>query len=83
MARCSEDYNNNFIFIHYGLLQMTNSEKYRRQIIFQNKFISSMAIIPIYGVTKTAMTDKIEEKPLKIAGVFSIEETHLFEKKRK
>ena len=64
MERCPEDNNNNFTFIHYGLMQVTNAETYRRQIIFQNNFIASMAIIPIYGVTKTAMTEKVEEKIL-------------------
>ena len=52
MTRCSEDTNNEFTFIPYRLLQMTNAETYRRQIIFQNNFIASMAIILIYGVTK-------------------------------
>ena len=37
MARCSEDTNNEFTFIPYELLQITNAETYRRQIIFQNK----------------------------------------------
>ena len=39
MARCSEDPNNDFTFIPYRLLQMTNVEIYRRQIIFQNNLI--------------------------------------------
>ena len=51
LVRYSDDHNNNFVFIPYGLLQMMNSETYRRQIIFQNNFIASIAIIPIYGVT--------------------------------
>ena len=37
MARCSEDTNNELTFIPYELLQITNAETYRRQIIFQNK----------------------------------------------
>ena len=37
MTRCSEDTNNEFTFIPYELLQITNAETYRRQIIFQNK----------------------------------------------
>ena len=77
MARCSEDTNNDFTFIPYGLLQMTNAETYRRQIIFQNNFIASMAIIPIYGVTKAAMRDKVQEKLRQVAGISGIEETHL------
>ena len=30
MTRCSEDTNNEFVFIPYGLLQMKNAETYRR-----------------------------------------------------
>ena len=77
MTRCSEDTNNEFTLILYGLLQMTNAETYRRQIIFQNNFIALMAIIPIYGVTKIAMTDKVQEKLRQVAGISGIEETHL------
>ena len=44
MTRCSEDSNNEFTYIPYGLLQMTTAETYRRQIIVQNNFIASMAI---------------------------------------
>ena len=62
MGRFSEDTKNESTFIPYGLLQMTNVETYRRQIIFQNNFIASMAIIPIYGVPKIAMTEKLQEK---------------------
>ena len=62
MARFLEDPNNEFTFIPYGFLQMTNAETYRRQIIVQNNFIASMAIMPIYGVTKIAMIDKVHEK---------------------
>ena len=58
MARCSKDSNKDFTFIPYELLQMTNAETYRRQKIFQNNFIVSMAIIPIYGETKVAMINK-------------------------
>ena len=57
---------------------MTNAETYRRQIIFQNNFIASMAIIPIYGVTKKkAMIDKVQEKLRRVAGISGIDETHL------
>ena len=56
---------------------MTNAETYRRQIIFQNNFIASMAIIPIYGVTKIAITDKVQDKLRQVAGISGIEETHL------
>ena len=35
MTQCLEDTNNEFAFIPYGLLQMTNAETYRRQIIFR------------------------------------------------
>ena len=77
MARCSEDTNNEFTFIPYGLLQMTNTETYRRNIIFQNNFIVSMAIIPICGVTKIAMPDKVQETFRQVAGISGIEETHL------
>ena len=78
LARCSEDHINNFAFILYGLLQMTNVETYRRNNIFQNNYIALMVIIPIYGVTKTAMTDKVEEKLLQVAGISGVEDTHLY-----
>ena len=56
---------------------MTNAETYRQQIIFQNNFIVSMAIIPNYGVTKTVTTDKVEEKLLQLVRMSGVEETHL------
>ena len=77
MARCSEDLNNEFTFIPYRLLQITNVETYRRQINVQNNFIASMAIIPIYGVTKIAMTDKVHEKLRQVVGISGVGETHL------
>ena len=36
-----------------------------------------MAIIPIYRVTKIAMTDKVQEKLRQVAGISGVEETHL------
>ena len=36
-----------------------------------------MAIIPIYGVTKISMTEKVQEKVRQVAGISGIEETHL------
>ena len=36
-----------------------------------------MDIIPIYGVTKIAMTDKVQEKLRQVVGISGIEETHL------
>ena len=77
MERCSEDTNIEFTFIPYGFLQMKNAETYGRQIIFHSNFIASMAVIPIYGVTKIAMTDKLQKKLRQGAGISGIEETHL------
>ena len=77
LARFSDDHNNNFAFIPYGLLQMMNSKRYRRQIIFQNNFVASMVIIPIYGVTKTEMVDKVKTKLLQVTDFSGVEETHL------
>ena len=42
-----------------------------------------MAIIPIHGVTETAMKEKVEEKLLKVAGISRIDETRMTEQKRK
>ena len=42
-----------------------------------------MTIIPIHGVTKTAMKDKVEEKLLKVVGISRLEETHVTESKGK
>ena len=81
MEICSEDPKNNFTLIPYGLLQMTNSETYRRTIIFQYNFITTMTIIPIYGVTKIATREKVEENFLQNESISSIEETHLYEDK--
>ena len=73
LTRCSEDHKNNSTFIPYGLLQMTNTETYRLQAIFQNNFIASMAIVLIYGMTTTKMTDKVEKKVLLVAGISGVE----------
>ena len=42
-----------------------------------------MSIIPIHGVTKSAMREKVEEKLLKVAGISRLEETHMTELKGK
>ena len=42
-----------------------------------------MAIIPIHGVTKSAMKEKVEEKLLKVAEISRLEETHMIEQKGK
>ena len=52
---------------------MTNTETYRLQAIFQNNFIASMAIVLIYGMTTTKMTDKVEKKVLLVAGISGVE----------
>ena len=35
-----------------------------------------MAIIPMYGVTKRAMTNKVEEKLLQVTEISGVKETH-------
>ena len=40
-----------------------------------------MPIFPNYSVTKTVMTDKVEGKLLKVAGISSVENTHLSQNK--
>ena len=40
-----------------------------------------MAIIPIYSVTKIAIIDKVEKKILEVAGISSVEETHISQDK--
>ena len=60
-----------------------NTETYRQYIISQKNFIISMTIIPIYGVTKTAIRDKVEEKILQVVDIFGVEETHLSHDKGK
>ena len=42
-----------------------------------------MAIIPIHGVTKNLMRDKVEEKLLKVVGISKLEKTHMTELKGK
>ena len=42
-----------------------------------------MAIIPIHGVTKSAMKKKAKKKLLKVAGISRLEETHMTELKGK
>ena len=54
-------------------MQMTNTETYRPQAIFQNNFIASMAIVLIYGMTRTTMTDKVEKKVLLVASISGVE----------
>lgn len=41
-----------------------------------------MAIIPIFGVTKIAIKEKVETQLLKIEAISKIEETHLSDEKR-
>ena len=77
MSRYLEDTKNEFIFIPYGLLQMTNTETYRRQIIFQNNFIASIAIISILWRDKNSNDKKVQKKLRQVAGISGIEETHL------
>ena len=42
-----------------------------------------MAIIPIYGVTKIAMTDNVEETILQVVCISGVEETYLSQYKGK
>ena len=42
-----------------------------------------MSIIPIHGVTKNAMREKVKEKLLKVAGISRLGETHMTEMKGK
>ena len=77
MSRYLEDTKNEFTFIPYGLLQMTNTETYRRQIIFQNNFIASIAIISILWRDKNSNDKKVQKKHRQVAGISGIEETHL------
>ena len=42
-----------------------------------------MAILPIHGVTKNALKDKVEEKLLKVVKISRLEETHVTESKGK
>ena len=51
------------------------------QIKLQNNCIASMTIIPIHGVTKTAMKNKVEEILFNEAGISRIEETRMIEQK--
>ena len=57
---------------------MTNTETHIRHIIFQNNFIASMSIIPIYRVAKAAMINKVEEELLHVEDISGVEETRLF-----
>ena len=83
LTRCSDDINNAFLFIPVELPQLTTISVYRHQIKLQNHFLASMAIIPIHGVTETAMKEKVEEKLLKVAGISRIDETRMAEQKGK
>ena len=47
----------------------------------QNNVIASMPIFPNYSVTNTVMTDKVEGKLLKVAGISGVEDTHLSQNK--
>ena len=69
LARYSEDTNNVFHFISFGLLQLTTIATYMHQLKLQNNYLESLAIINIHGVTK--------------AGISKLEETHMTELKGK
>ena len=83
MARCSEDGSNDLVFIPYGLTQISTNMTYRRQIVLHNNFLAAMAVVPIHGISKTAMKEKLEGKLQKILELKSIEETHLAERNLK
>ena len=81
LARCSDGINNAFHFIPFGLSELTIITTYMHQIKLQNNCIASMTIIPIHGVTKTAMKKKVKEIRLNEAGIYRIEETRMIEQK--
>ena len=62
---------------------MTNTETYRRQIIFRTISLHQWQSFLFYGVTKIAMTKKVQEKLRQIAGISGIEESLLTLDKRK
>ena len=52
LERCSDDINNAFNFIPFGLPQLTTINIYRHYIKLQKNYLVSMSIIPVHGVTK-------------------------------
>ena len=65
LTRCSDDINNAFHLILFGLAQLTTIATYMNHIKLQNNYLAAMAIILIHGVAKSAMREKVEENVLK------------------
>lgn len=58
---------------------MTTNKKIRRQLILQNNFLETLAVVPNHGISQKGMKDKVEDKLNKIPGIQSIEGTPLIE----
>ena len=52
LTRCSDNINTAFHFIPFGLPKLRTIAIYTHQIKLQNNYLTSIAIIPIHGITK-------------------------------
>ena len=52
LTKCSDNINNAFHFIPFGLPKLRTIAIYTHQIKLQNNYLTSIAIIPIHGITK-------------------------------
>ena len=83
LTRCSEDPIRSGFFITLGIIQITTTSTYRRHIAFQNNYTVSITNILIHGMTKEALEETVEKKPISIARIARVEENHLTESKGK
>ena len=83
VAQCSDDINNAFHFITFGLPKLKTASTYRHQIKLQNNYLASMAIITIHEVKKNVMKKKVKEKLLNVTGISRFDETHMTKLKGK
>ena len=74
---------NHIHFIPYGLLQTTDTNTVKNQIIQQNRFLANTGIVPILNITPETMQSGLKDRLLAITSVISLEPTYLTAKSGK
>ena len=74
---------NHIHFISYGVLQTTDANTVKNQIIQQNRFLANIGIVPILNITPEIMQSGLKDRLLAITSVIGLEPTCLTTKSGK
>ena len=74
---------NHIHFIPYGLLQTTDANTVKNQIIQQNRFLANTGIVPILNISPAIMQSGLKDRLLALTSVIGLEPTYLTTKSGK